>query len=496
MQDERERERAKIDGRAAFACAAYLIGVGLIYLLARVGAPEGLVRALGPLFALAGIGLVCVLARSTRVSTFFTSDRSIPAPYAGLAFAAIAAGLVFCLESRGDSPIPLAGVAAGLCISALALGPLLRATRASALADLLATRFSNPALRIFLSALLFAIGCIIAAGAFEAAVTALIALFDPSRGAAAAIIALALILIVVPGGLAGLLWGASAGAGIILIVFTLPVAAQYFAGQGATGASIGNPAAWSDSLARFGSADSKSYFLLVLASGLAIATLPFLAMPAVACRKEGEALRAGFYGLLFAALIGVAAVVEFAHPVALGPMAIGLKPTAALLAALALAGAGVQSASRAWGMNMTGPAARYAPLASQRLARARAAMIAIVVLCASLSIRSPVSPMTAIMAAAALSLGLLSPLVALAFFSRATSVHAMAGALTSLATAIVIGLLERRAPDAGRLLAGALSAAAAGFALGWSAAIFSPGERASSQVRPDVYIDAPFDPGT
>ena len=42
MQDE--RDRAKIDGQAAFASAAFLIGVGSIYLLARVGAPDGLVH--------------------------------------------------------------------------------------------------------------------------------------------------------------------------------------------------------------------------------------------------------------------------------------------------------------------------------------------------------------------------------------------------------------------------------------------------------------------
>jgi len=87
MPDQRERERTKIDGQAVFAGVAYLMGVGLIFLLERLGAPDGLVRALGPLFALAGLALLGVLTRSTRVPAFFTADRAVPAPYAGLAFA-------------------------------------------------------------------------------------------------------------------------------------------------------------------------------------------------------------------------------------------------------------------------------------------------------------------------------------------------------------------------------------------------------------------------
>ena len=58
MQDRQELERARIDGRAAFAGVGYLTGVGLIFLLARVGAPDRLVSALGPLLALAGVGVV------------------------------------------------------------------------------------------------------------------------------------------------------------------------------------------------------------------------------------------------------------------------------------------------------------------------------------------------------------------------------------------------------------------------------------------------------
>ena len=61
MQDQRETERAKIDGRAAFAAAAYLMGLGLIFVLERVGAPDGLVRApRSRFFAIAGLALLGV----------------------------------------------------------------------------------------------------------------------------------------------------------------------------------------------------------------------------------------------------------------------------------------------------------------------------------------------------------------------------------------------------------------------------------------------------
>src|ERR1700722_7885291 len=108
MQDQRERERAKIDGRACFAGAAYLMGVGLIFLLGRVGAPDGLVQALGPLFALSGVALLGALTRSTRVPPVFIADRPIPAVYAGLSFAAFAAGLFLCLGPPSAAPLPLA----------------------------------------------------------------------------------------------------------------------------------------------------------------------------------------------------------------------------------------------------------------------------------------------------------------------------------------------------------------------------------------------------
>jgi hypothetical protein len=455
MQDQ--RERAKIDGRATFAGAAYLMGVGLIFLLGRVGAPDGLVQALGPLFGLSAVALLGVLTRSTRVPAFFIADRAAPAPYCGLAFAAFATGVVLCLGPA--SPLPLAGVAIGLGLSGLIVGPLLRASGASALSDLLATRFPNALLKAAFAGLLLAIGVFVAAAGFEAAVDAFMALFAFSRAMTEAVVAGIVLLMIAPGGLAGLLWGGAASSGVLLIVLALPLAAQFFTGDVAIGAAMRNAGIWREAIAETwiadGVGDPGMNSLLVLTSALAIAALPPLTSPAIASFREGQALRAGALGVVFAALIALAVFVHFVvWPSPAGPMSRGLNASAFLLAALSLCSAGVLSASRARGTDAGGAYGRYMPLASQRLARSRALMLAIVLLCAGMSYRLTFDPKGAIVVAAALSLSLIAPALALALWSRANAAHAIGCVVVSFATAVALGVLEGRIPNAQRLLIG------------------------------------------
>ena len=500
MPDQRERERAKIDGRAAFAGAAYLMGIGLIYLLARVGAPDGLVRGLGPLFALTGLALLGVLTRSTRVPAFFAADRAVPAPYAGLAFAAIAAGFILCLDPLGGSPLPLAGVAAGLVIGALGVGPALRAINASTLSDLLATRFPNRLLKLYFAGLLFAIGALVAMAGFEAALEAFTALFAASRGAAATIVAIILAVMVVPGGLAGLLWTGAASAGVLIIILALPIATQFLASESAIAPLLRDAGIWSDALTRAWGAsaagDPKAHLLVVLASALAIAALPPLTSPAVGNFGARQALRSGALGLIFAVFIGLAAFIDrLLWPAASAPMNDGLKSSAILMAALMLAAAGVHSASRAWGTNAGAGYERYTPLASQRLARSRTLTLLVIALCAFLTTRTIVEPKMVLFFAAVISLGLVAPALAVAASARANSAHGAAAALISLTAAVGLAALEGRVPEPEKLLIGALCAAAAGFIVGWSAAIFSPRRRGPAPVRRDLFLDAPLDAG-
>ncbi len=302
---------------------------------------------------------------------------------------------------------------------------------------------------------------------------------------------------ITPGGLAGLLWSGAASAGILLIIVYLPIAAHFFVADEAIEPLFRDASLWSDALARaWGEGDdSKTHLLVILASALAIATLPPFAAPAIASLKQRHALRAGGFGVILAALIGLAALVDVSvWPSPSGPMSNGLKSTAILLAALMLSGAGVHAASRAWGTNAGGAYGRYMPLASQRLARSRALMIIVIALCAGVAHRFDFDPKLAVVVAAALSLGLTAqPALALAMSSRATSAHAIAKRADELDDYRYSRPFGAPNPDAEGLLVWAL-AAAAGFIVAWSAAIFSRDNREANPARLDLFVDAPLDP--
>ena len=152
LTDEDLLERAAIDGRVAFAVAAFLGGAGLVTLLDRVGVPEALVEALGPALALAGLAIIGVLLRSMRVSRFYAGGRAAPATYAGLAMAALAAGLFLPFLPPAEDALSLrrlmAGFVSGAILAALVSGPLLRKTGAFSIPDLIGARFPNVALRL------------------------------------------------------------------------------------------------------------------------------------------------------------------------------------------------------------------------------------------------------------------------------------------------------------------------------------------------------------
>ena len=200
-------------------------------------------------------------------------------------------------------------------------------------------------------------------------------------------------------------------------------------------------------------------------------------------------------GLILIAFLVFAALLDLAiRPIRPDAMTSGLRAGALLLGPLALCAAGVHAASRARGANAGAPYGRHMPLASQRLARSRALLLAVIALCVGLAYRLPFSPKAAVMAAALLSLSLIAPVLALAFSARATSGHAIACLVVNLACAAAFVFAERQIPSAARLLVGALCVGAAGFVVGWGAAIFSRGNAEAAPLRRDMFIDAPLDP--
>ncbi len=132
MDERRTVSQTRIDGRAIFACAAYLIGVGLIFLLERIGAPTGLVRVLGPILALGAVVIIGALMWTTRIAAFYAADHAGAPRYGAAAFAAIAASLIFCADrGAASAPRPVVALAVGFAAAALLVGPLARSAGGS-----------------------------------------------------------------------------------------------------------------------------------------------------------------------------------------------------------------------------------------------------------------------------------------------------------------------------------------------------------------------------
>ena len=176
------RDRERIDGLATFAAAAFLTALGLVAALARVGAPDRVVAALGPFIAVMGLVVLGLVNRTARLGDFLAARRAVPPFYAGMALTATAAGLALTFGAEAaDAFAPWPAAAAGLVGAALIVGPLLRRANASAAADVLATRFQAAPIRLVFALAIFVVGGLTAAAGFAVAVDALAAAAGLSR---------------------------------------------------------------------------------------------------------------------------------------------------------------------------------------------------------------------------------------------------------------------------------------------------------------------------
>src|SRR5579871_1217505 len=134
---------SRADGGAAFLAAALALAVVAIPALDRVGAPAGLVRALGPIITLVATSAAGIAAVNADLPSFLAAGRSVRAFHEALALTALALGVLLVFD-RIPNPVdrPRVGVAAaGLAAGALLVGPLLRRWGASWRSDLLASRY-------------------------------------------------------------------------------------------------------------------------------------------------------------------------------------------------------------------------------------------------------------------------------------------------------------------------------------------------------------------
>ncbi|MGD0763877.1 MAG: hypothetical protein ABR929_11960 [Roseiarcus sp.] len=490
-------DRARIDGLAIFAAAAFLTGLGLVAALARVGAPDRLVEALGPLVALVGLAIIGVMNRTARHVDFLAARRAVPPAYGGLAFAATAVGFVVALGAgpSGRSPLPWPAVAVGLVGAALIVGPLVRRANASALSDILATRFPWAPTRWAFAVALWCVGVLVATAGFDTAVGVIVAYVGQSRRAAEVVVALSLALSIVPGGLKGLLWSDAASAGGALAIAAIG-AGLAWSGVGAPAPSLAQTAgAWLVlPLAR---PDSAS-LLFGAASALGVGALFAFPQAAIGAPPM-RARRAGLLGLAFALAglaLGATALAAFwpEPETARSPTAAALAGAATWLPALALARAGVFGAARAAGVDLATAYSRLTVLASQRLARIRLMMLCVIALAAVVSDLRLVDPARAIVLALGLTVALIVPSLALALVSRGRSsaaVAALAAGLVALAWRV---LPAGPSANASEILIGALIAGASALLVGAVVGVIAPGAAGAQKTgaRADPFVDLPF----
>ena len=494
-----EHDRNRIDGVAAFAAAAFLTGMGLTAALARVGAPDGLVETLGPLIALFGLAIIGGATRTARLADFLAARRAVPAPYGGLAFAATAAGFVLALDggATGRSPLPAPALALGLVGAALIVGPFVRRAKASALSDVLETRFPAAPTRLVLALALWSVGALIATAGFGAAVDILVAHVGLSRRVAEIVVALSLATSIVPGGLRGLLWSDAASAGGALAIAAIGVGLAW-SGVGAPAASFVETAAvW---LAPPRIDTNSTSLLFEAATALSVGAL-FAFVPAAIGATSRRAARAGLYGLAFAlaglalGAIGMAAFGPGAGAAAGSPTAGALVGAALWLPALALARAGVVGAARADGLDLRTAHARLTVLASRRLALMRLTMLLVIVLAALACDLRLVDPPTALILALALNVALIAPALVLAAISRGGSMTAFAALATGLA--VLASRYFQAGPPAapGDILIDALIAGAMALLAGAFVSVITPraGRGRIERALPDPFVDLPFE---
>lgn len=311
ITDNEARERDAIDGRVAFAVAAFVAAGGLIALLDRVGVSERFIAAIGPVTALIGLGLIGAFMRTMRISRFYAAGRATPPAYAGYATAAIAAGLAIPFTPPVADHYSGAGVftglVAGVACAAFVSGPFLRKVGAFSISDLIGARFDNMALRLGAAMIVGASSLLVALAGFEATVGALTTIAGVSRGVAAFATALILVLATTPGGVSGAVWAAAAAAGVATAGFALPLAVQTVAGHPLPLPFLGDQDAWRKALDQIAQwqGEAGQPVGLTLSLGMALgmaATAPLLA-PLISVRDRAAALRAGLGASIWSAAL-------------------------------------------------------------------------------------------------------------------------------------------------------------------------------------------------
>lgn len=331
--------RARIDGGFSFALAAFAIGLGLLTVLERVGLPDAALKSGVGVLVFSEFVVIAALLRSMRPVDFYAGGRALPAPYAGLAYAGLVAGLFLPFLPPLPQGLGFKSVAAGFCggliCAAFASGPYLRGRGASSIADLAASRFPHLAARVAIAGVTAACGALVALAGYEIALDSLLSASGLDRPIGAALLGVLLVLLIVPGGLSGVIWLAAGAAVVTLAALGLPAAL-----------TLREPIFLAQATARLNSASGAGFELkiepaLVAAVALGLCALAPLFGPACASGDKSGARRGGLFALVFvAAIAALGALTMSRSTLALDSALVGQTPRALPSDILASSGAG------------------------------------------------------------------------------------------------------------------------------------------------------------
>jgi Na+/proline symporter len=464
--------------KAAFAASAVAFVFVAIFALERVGAPDPLVAALGPLAALLGVAFLGVLTRAKTLLDFLVARRAVPPFYAGLALAAPIGGVALAFAGGEDDPsrLPWRGAVAGAAFAALVVAPRWRAAQASALADVLATRFPAVFVSAAFALILSACGWALAAAGLGYAALTVRGPLGLGPDAALAVSASALVLSLAPGGLRSLVWtdAASAAAGLAAIGLLVALSGGGF-----------------DRLASVESAARQwpSAPLVQELAAAAAAASPFaFASPAFAAPTPGAARRAGLAALAVLVCGGAGAAMVGDLDLK-SPSGSALAALVGCLPALALARGGLFAASRAVGLDLWRAHKRLSVLASRRMARARGGVILGAAI-AAVGARVSPHPSAPLYLGLALWLAFGAPSLVLATLPGRKPWPAIAALTASVAAAFFGRYTGFGNPTYGpALLVGALGAGMVGLAAGLIVFALTP--QAASARLSDPFVELP-----
>lgn len=463
--------------KAAFAAGAFAFVLLAIFALERVGAPDPLVAALGPLAGLIGIAGLGVLTRAKTLLDFLVARRDVPPFYAGLALSASIGGFALAFAGAEEDPtrLPWRGAVAGVVFAALIAAPRWRAAQASAVADVLATRFPAVFAGVAFALILSACGWGVAAAGLGYAALTVRGALNLDGNSAIAVCASALVLSLAPGGLRSLVWtdAASAAAGLVTIAILVTVSGggvdKIDAASHAVGLSAHVP------------------LVQEIAAAAAAASLFAFAGPALAVASPGAARRAGFAALLVLAAGGAAAAAVGELDLK-SPKVSALAALVGCLPALALARAGLFAASRAVGLDVLRAHKRLSVLASRRMASVRGGVV-LGAMVAAVAARLSPNPSAPLFLAMALWLAFGAPSLALATLPGRKAWPAVAALFGSLSAALAgryagFGHMT----DGPGLLVGGLGAGLVGLAAGIIAFALTPVGATAAPTDPFVEL--------